>query len=565
MRLAVLSDHADQKLCSLLQRGLASWNSSASVYRSDFEDISLEVLHADSAMYAFQPEVVYLNLSTQGIRDRFYAAQPAGRSDVFRDVMEDLSRWLGILLQKNFQVVVNLLPAPVERHCGSFSACLAGSLPNQIRAINHAIVTEIAGREGVLVNDLAHLSASIGLRQWYDERFWCHSKYPCRPPLLACYADSLMAVLKAWRGRDLIKCIITDLDNTLWHGIIGDDGLDGIEVGGVGVGEAHQRYQHYLLTLKQQGIILCVCSKNEEAAARLPFQKHSGMVLKESDFACFMANWKPKSENIRAMAAELNLGLDSFVFVDDSAFEREEVRSALPEVNVPEFPEDASGICALLENLPGLETATRPTEEDLRRTALYQVERQRSLLESQFTSREDFLGGLEMTGVFAPVGDAEISRAAQLIQRSNQFNLRTQRLGTEQLRALASSTSGFACFCSLRDRFGDHGIIAVLCGEVREAGSTVWITEWVMSCRVLGRGVEEFIRNHLVTTARAMNCTKLVGEYLPTEKNAMVAGLYERLGFTRISDGTARFELQVDTATRLPNFINSQSSLTSSI
>jgi FkbH-like protein len=559
MRLAVLSDHADQKLCSLLTKGLASWNSSPLVYRSEFDDVSLEVFDPTSPLYAFGPEIVYLNLSTQGVRDRFYAAPPEARSDVCLGVVNELRQWVGMLLQKKILVVVNLLPTPVERHSGSFSACLADSLPNQIRSINHVIATEISVQEGVLVNDLAYLAATNGLKQWYDERFWCHSKYPCRPSLLPSYADSLIAVLKAYRGRGLIKCIVTDLDNTMWHGIIGDDGLDGIDVGGMGVGEAHQRYQHYLLTLKQRGIILCVCSKNEESAARLPFQKHSGMVLKESDFACFTANWRPKSENIRAMAAELNLGLDSFVFVDDSPFEREEVRSSLPEVIVPEFPEDPSAICAVLEALPGLEAATRPSEEDLRRTAMYQVERQRNLLESQFTTREDFLRGLEMKGVFADVGAAEISRAAQLIQRSNQFNLRTQRLGTEQLRALSSSSSGFACFCSLKDRFGDHGLIAVLCGEVRE-GSALWVTEWVMSCRVLGRGVEEFICNNLVSTALGLGCTKLIGEYLPSEKNAMVASLYERLGFVKIGDEPARFELPVDTHTHLPNYIELQSS-----
>lgn len=558
MRLAILSDHADQKLSTLVKQGLSLWNDSPEVYRSEFDDIGLEVLDPSSGLYAFKPDIIYINLSTQGVRDRYYSASPESRCGIGKAVADELRQWATLLRQKGVQVVINLLPAPLERHHGSFSACLPGSLPNQIRAINHAVVHQIAADEGVLVNDLAHLSACVGLRQWYDERFWCHSKYPCRPPLLRDYASSLVAVLKAARGRGLVKCVITDLDNTLWHGVIGDDGIDGIEIGGVGVGEAHQRYQQYLLTLKHRGIILCVCSKNEEAAARLPFQKHSGMVLKESDFACFMANWRPKSENIRAIASELNLGLDSFVFVDDSPFEREEVRSALPEVVVPEFPEDPSGICAVLEALPGFEAATRPSAEDLQRTAMYQVEKERTRLEMQSSSREDFLSGLEMRGQFAPVGAAEISRAAQLIQRSNQFNLRTQRLGTEQIRGLAASQDGFACFCSLQDRFGDHGIIAVLCGEARE-NAALWITEWVMSCRVLGRGVEEFIRNNLVKTAHDMRCQKLVGEYLPTEKNTMVAGLYERLGFTRISDVPARFELQVDTATPLPNFIIPQS------
>lgn len=559
MRLAVLSDHADQKLCTLLQRGLASLSPDSAVFRSEFDDISLEVLDQDSALHSFRPDAAYINLSTQALRDRFYAAQAEVRSEVSQAAIADLKQWTSLLLAKGVRVILNLLPAPLERHYGSFSSCIPDSLPNQVRAVNAAIIHEIACQEGVLINDLNHLSASIGLRQWYDERFWCHSKYPCRPSLIAAYAESLLCVLRASLGRGLVKCVVTDLDNTLWHGVIGDDGIDGIEVGGVGVGEAHQRYQQYLLALKQRGIILCVCSKNEEAAARLPFQKHSGMVLKESDFACFMANWRPKSENIRAIASELNLGLDSFVFVDDSPFEREEVRSALPGVMVPEFPDDPAGICAMLDGLPGFEAVTRPSAEDLRRTAMYQVERQRAQLESQSTSREDFLKGLEMQAVFAPVGAAEISRSAQLIQRSNQFNLRTQRLSIEQIRSLTDSTKSFACFCSLRDRFGDHGLIAVLGGEADSDG-TLRIIEWVMSCRVLGRGVEEFIRNQLVQIARDMNCSRLGGEYLPTEKNAMVAGLYERLGFSRVGDEPARFELQVDTAQPLPTFIQPQHS-----
>jgi FkbH-like protein len=285
------------------------------------------------------------------------------------------------------------------------------------------------------------------------------------------------------------------------------------------------------------------------------------MVLKEHDFAVFTANWQPKSENIRAIAKELNLGLDSFVFVDDSPFERAEVRAALPEVLVPEIPDDPAGICAVLETLPGLELATRPSAEDARRTAMYQIERERALLERQAGSRDDFLSSLQMTGIFAPITAAELSRAAQLIQRSNQFNLRTQRLPPDQIKALSAGTHSFACFCSLKDRFGDHGIIAVLCGEIREPG-VLLITEWCMSCRVLGRGVEEFIRNNLVAIARAKGAHTLRGEYLPTEKNAMVSGLYEKLGFTRTDADPAQFDLRVDTAVPLPTFVQPDTSRT---
>jgi FkbH-like protein len=560
MRLAVLSDHADQKLCSLLQKGLKQWGPAVAVFRSEFDEPGLEIHNPRSELFAFKPDVVYLNLSTQSVRDRYYAASAQERGFVAQTFIEDLSQWVSLLLQRGHQVVVNLLPAPLERHCGNFSACLPGSLPNQIRAINHGIIHHVVSQEGVLVNDIAHLAAMVGLEQWHDERFWCHSKYPCRPTYLPRYADSLLAVLRALHGKGLIKCVITDLDNTMWQGIIGDDGLDGIEVGGMGVGEAHQRYQHYLLTLKQRGILLCVASKNEDAAARLPFQRHSGMVLKESDFACFVANWGPKSDNIRAMAAELNLGLDSFVFMDDSPFERAEVRAALPQVIVPEIPDDPAGMVAVLEALTGLEMALRPSAEDTRRTEMYQIARERALLEKQAGSQEEFLQGLKMTGVFSSVGDAELARAAQLIQRSNQFNLRTQRLTSEQIRALTVDHSSFACFCALRDRFGDHGIIAVLCGEVRSS-DTLFITEWVMSCRVLGRGVEEFIRNQLVELAATKGCVRICGQYLPTEKNAMVAGLYERLGFIRTGDAPDSFELCIDTTAPLSTFVQSTTNL----
>ena len=331
-----------------------------------------------------------------------------------------------------------------------------------------------------------------------------------------------------------MKCVVCDLDNTLWGGVVGDDGLEGIELGELGDGAAFTALQRWLKELKDRGILLCVCSKNEEATAKEPFEKHPDMVLKLEDISVFIASWQDKAANIRLIQKTLDIGMDSLVFLDDNPFEREAVKSLIPEICVPNLPEDPAEYLPYLQNLNLFETASF-SDEDSKRTEQYHAEFGRVSLQKQFSSYEDYLKSLDMTAEAQPFNGFWFPRIAQLTQRSNQFNLRTVRCTEADIAALAADSRYVTFYFTLKDKFGDYGLISVVVLEKRE--SSLFINQWLMSCRVLKRGMEEFIANKLISTALKLGYKTVTGEYLPTKKNAMVADLYKRLGFTPLENG----------------------------
>ena len=291
--------------------------------------------------------------------------------------------------------------------------------------------------------------------------------------------------------------------------------------------------------LKNRGLLLAVCSKNNEPAAKDPFEKHPEMILRLEDFSMFVANWEDKAGNIRSIQKNLNIGMDSLVFLDDNPFERNLVRSMIPEITVPELPEDPALYLQYLRSLGLFETASY-SAEDAGRTQQYRQQAERAVFESSFQSYEDYLEGLDMKAVAAPFDPFHYPRIAQLTQRSNQFNLRTVRYTEAEIEALSQDDSHICLYFTLKDKFGDHGLISVVILDKLE--DTLFVSEWLMSCRVLKRGMEEFIINKILQTAADHGFRKVVGEYIPTPKNAMVKDLYEKMGFTRVDEN--RFEAE---------------------
>ena len=338
-----------------------------------------------------------------------------------------------------------------------------------------------------------------------------------------------------------------DLDNTLWGGVVGDHGVNGIVVGqGSAEAEAFSAIQAYALSLRRRGILLAVCSKNDDAIARRAFNENPNMTLKASDFAAFVANWEDKPANLRRIARELNIGLDSLVFVDDNPFERDLVRQTLPMVFVPELPEEPALIPATLSDSGCFEGLTL-TAEDFDRAGLYAPERRMPDLSDPSTDLPAYLAALGMTMKWGHVDDASRARVTQLINKTNQFNLTTRRYSEAQVRAMEADEAGFCLHFRLLDRFGDNGLIGVVIGRAGEP-DTIEIDSWLMSCRVLGRQVEEAMLNVVAAEAAARRAQRLVGIYLPTERNGMVADLYPRLGFSLQEDDEARrtFVLDLD-------------------
>ena len=359
-------------------------------------------------------------------------------------------------------------------------------------------------------------------------------------------------------SRGSRKGVIVDLDNTLWGGVIGDDGPDGILISAHGEGEDYYRFQCFLRELKNRGVLLAVCSKNEHSNAVLPFERHPAMVLRLSDFAAFVANWDNKAVNIERIQQTLNIGLESMVFVDDNPFERNLVRNLLPTVIVPELPDDPSDYVRALCELNLFETNT-VAKEDAQRTELYRVEGQRRIAEANAASFEEFLQSLDMKITMERFTPQNLNRISQLFQRSNQFNLTTHRYTQAHCEVMMGDTASYLPLgVSLSDRFGDHGLISIVVARPDLAAGALVITDWLMSCRVLARGVEEYLMNHVFEEARRRDLQRVLGEFVPTSKNAMVKDFFARFGFKKVredSDGRSEWMLETNAYTPRPVFI----------
>jgi FkbH-like protein len=385
--------------------------------------------------------------------------------------------------------------------------------------------------------DACALAAEVGGEYWSASEWHAAKQYPSSSALPR-LADAICSHCVAALGLSA-KVLAVDLDNTLWGGVIGEDLLGGIRIGPpTPEGEGYRELQQYIKELQQRGVLLAVCSKNNLADAELPFLRHEEMLLKRDDFAAFVANWNDKPANLEQIAGDLSLGLDSLVFLDDNPLERAMVRSRLPDVVVPECGATPWEMLAALRRGMYFETVSL-TEEDRRRHESYRGNAARAAAERTAPSLESFLGGLDMSACHGPVDAKTVTRVSQLINKTNQFNLTTRRYTEDQVRAMASSPDWWCRWFRLSDRFGDHGLIGVI---LAEKGRVEWrIDTWLMSCRVLGRQMEEFMCASLLSAAQREGASNVVGEYLPSEKNAVVSGLYPRMGFEALPESEHRF------------------------
>jgi len=531
IRLAVIGDCATQHLTVLLRVLFSRHGLDADIYEGAFDAAEGEARNPRSGLYRHDPEVVIVLNTVQALRDKFY--QRSGSAGDFRD--ETVSRLTGVwdALRAHTQATVlqTTLVAPFERLFGQYDRQVPGSLSTIVSDVNAAIVSEARSRNLLLV-DLEEVASWVGRRSWFDERLWAIAKLPTAMEHLPLVAQGIVDVTLATKGR-AVKCVVLDLDNTLWGGVVGDDGPHGIKIAAHGDGEAFHRFQCFLKELKNRGILLAVCSKNEHENAVRPFEINSEMVLKLDDITVFVANWENKPQNIASIRDALNIGLDSMLFLDDNPFERAAVRTLLPDVMVPELPEDPADYVKTLVELNLFET-TAFSAEDAQRSTLYRQEAQRRLAETTAPSFEDYLQSLEMTIEVTRFTPEQLGRITQLLQRSNQFNLTTQRHNQAQCEAMMNDIEGcLPLTASLRDRFGDHGLISIVVVRPDRAANTAVISDWLMSCRVLTRGVEEYLMNHVVEQARRWGLSSVAASYIPTSKNAMVKDFYTRFDFRK--------------------------------
>jgi FkbH-like protein len=544
-RLGVISNSTADFLIPPLVATAARHGFALECIKANFGQTIQEALNPNSSINQAQPDAVLIAIDYRGLPLRTSPGNPAAHDATVSACLQHLAAIRsGFHVNTNTFCIVQTIARPVELLTGSFECALPGTMRSLVNAINLGLAESVVNTADVLL-DIAGLAETVGLSEWHDPIFWNLAKLPFSSHYLPLYAEHVCRTIAAQRGKSR-RCLILDLDNTVWGGVIGDDGLAGIVVGsGDPTGEAYLDIQQTALALRERGIVLAVSSKNTDDIARQPFREHPEMLLKEEHFAIFQANWNDKAMNITAIAEELSLGLDAMVFLDDSPVERNLVRKMLPQVAVPELP-DNPALYGRYLLAGGYFEAVVFSAEDYKRAAFYQDNARRIALQQQSGDIDAYLNSLAMTVTFQPFDDIGRARITQLINKTNQFNLTTKRYTENEVKEVQSSPDYFTLQVRLADIFGDNGMISVIiCRNVNE---TWQIDTWLMSCRVLGRQVEKAVLQEILFHARSRGIHQLMGTYHPTERNQLVEDHYAKLGFESMAaeaNGTTHWLLEV--------------------
>lgn len=533
LRIAILGGATTDFLEQPLRLELETLGLGCVLHSSSYNTYVPEMLDATSDSVAFGPDVAVFLTTPYNIAD--WPAVGDSREAVQQLVDRVCDHWLSLCEafhgNTNCEIILNnqhLLPARVTGNLGSH---LPWDRNNFLRQINATLGLKAPAYVHIL--DVDTLSSIHGVSRWFDPRFWHHSKQPVAFDCIIPLVRNLASIVGALYGRTA-KCLVLDLDNTLWGGVVGDDGVEGLKIGeGDAEGEAFKAFQEYLLQLKARGMLLAVCSKNEPENAVAPFEQLPDMVLRREDFVAFRANWDPKSDGIVEIARQLNIGLEALVFVDDNPAERALVRQALPEVKVVELSADPAEYPLLLDQSGWLEIASL-TAEDREKTEQYRKNAQRSEMQMQHSDYGSYLQSLDQKAVIESFDPQQLDRITQLINKTNQFNLTTLRLNRSEVEAMMDNPDILTASVRLADRFGDNGLISVLAGH-RET-DVLHVDLWLMSCRVFKRGVEYLLANHLFEKAAELGIRRIQGTYRPTQKNRIVENLYADLGFEKCGD-----------------------------
>ena len=549
-KLGIIGNATLEPLAAALTASAARHGVALECVTASYGQVVQEALAPDSAINRARVDAVLVALDHRGLPlapalyDAAEASNAVAASLALLRSLRESFRAHG-----NAVCILQTLAPPPETLFGSFDAVAPGTQRSLTASFNAALAASIAGTQDVIL-DVAAMAETVGLANWHSPVQWNLAKLAFDARLLPLYCDHVARVVSALRGKSR-RCLIVDLDNTMWGGVIGDDGLEGIVIGqGDATGEAYLDVQRAALALRERGIVLAVSSKNDDHVARSVFTGHPDMLLRDSHIAVFQANWNDKATNVAAIAAELSLGLDAMVFLDDNPVERGLVRELLPDVAVPELPDDPA-LYARTLLAAGYFEAVAFSEEDRKRAGFYADNARRVALRGQAGDVETYLASLDMRIVFKPFDAIGRSRIAQLINKSNQFNLTTRRYTEAEVAALESDAACFTLQVRLIDRFGDNGTIGVVI--CRPGASGEWeIDTWLMSCRVLGRRVEHMVLREMLHQARARGVRRLVGRYVPTERNGMVRDHYASLGFSAVDAGFAgETTWEIDTAVEI--------------
>ena len=554
IKVALTGDTATQFLATAIRGTGAERGYQIDLFEAEYNQVERQFLDPSSELYQTDADFIVLFQSTHKLGEKHSLLSPSQQESLAEERLAFVASVSENPMLASKKIICLNYPEIEDTVFGSYATKVTSSFTYQVRKLNMGLMDLSQRYANLFICDIAGLQNKLGRDMMFAPNVYVSTEMVLSIDALPYVASRVMDIICAIKGQ-FKKCLILDLDNTVWGGVIGDDGLEGIQLGhGLGIGKAFTEFQMWVKKLKQRGVIICVASKNNEETAKEPFEKHPDMVLKLEDIAVFQANWETKVDNIRTIQRILNIGFDSMVFLDDNPFERNIVRENIPGITVPELPQDPGEYLEYLYSLNLFETASY-SQADKDRTKQYQVEAQRVSLQKTFSNEADFLKSLDMTSVVSGFNKFNTPRVAQLSQRSNQFNLRTVRYTEADIEALGKDPDVIDLSFTLEDKFGDNGLIAVIIMKKQDE-ETLFIDTWFMSCRVLKRGMEDFTLNTMIEAAREKGYKRIVGEYLPTPKNKMVEGHYPGLGFEKLEgSATAQYVLDVEHYQPKENYI----------
>lgn len=546
IRIAVLGGSTTNEFVDLLEIHLLDAGFAAVFRQSEYGHFYEEAVHNVAELKAFAPDIVYLHTSCRNVLATPSIA--ATEDELAVVVEEEVGRyrqiWSSLQSELTCQIIQNNFELPQHNLLGNLDAVVAGGSVRYYLALNAAFAEEAARNPRLVLQDVLSLSAQLGLVNWFDPPRWFSYKLLLTVEAHVLLARSLTSLVCATFGLSR-KVLVLDLDNTIWGGVIGDDGVDRIQIGKeTPIAEAFTAFQEYCLKLRERGVLLAVCSKNEEETARSGF-RHPDSVLKLEHISAFRANWEPKHENIMSIAQELNLGTESFVFADDNPAERSIVEANVPGIAVPELGSNPVDYISILQAGRYFESISL-SQDDLARAAQYAGNSQRAAAQRAFANYGEYLDSLEMVAEIERFRPIYLDRITQLTNKTNQFNLTTRRYTLAEMEGIQANPAYIGIYGRLADRFGDNGLVSVVLG--RRNGSELYLDLWLMSCRVLKRDMELAMLDSLINEARIADVQRIIGIYIPTKKNAMVADFYERIGFEQVSmasDGSTTYKIDV--------------------
>ncbi|WP_313920658.1 HAD-IIIC family phosphatase [Tahibacter sp.] len=529
LKIALLADSATQFLAEALRGHAATRCMGIDLYEAGIGQIESQIFNGQSDLYRHLPDYLLVLRSSNGLHEEFSASGciPETFAEAYVQGLKDQINAIRAL-RPACKIIYFNFPELNDYVYGNYGNSVARSFIYQLRKINLALMEMAQRTESLFICDLSSLQNRFGSAFVHDAKWYARARIAYSLNFLPVVAKHVFDIIAAASGS-VKKCIVLDLDNTLWGGVLDEDGIENIQIGELGAGKAFSSLQRWLKHLRQRGILLAVCSRNDEAIAREPFLTHPDMILKLDDIAVFVANWDNKVDNIRHIREILNISFDSMVFLDDNPFERRMVAQAIAEITVPELPSDPALYLDYLQQWNIFEVAAASAADE-ERTLQYQQEAARRKVRALYRNEYDYLSSINMRSALRPFTEQDLPRVAQLSQRSNQFNVRSSRYTTADVEIIAGSADYFTLSFELSDNYGNHGLVVALVLK-READETLFIEAWMMSCRILNRGMEHFVLNEVANLAQRQGYRVIKGEYLPTRKNALVKDLYARLGF----------------------------------